>query len=295
MKKPERTDLQYFAYGPFKPKEPAFYKIEPSVSSIEPFAISGCLCVRDGLPMLDLNYGGHVEGVLLSFKDAEQAAKAYQTISEYYPSTTHTWEIMTITPSGVQFNTVVRHKPDPWNEYFGSYELTENWSAKDDPLFSKAMHVVADGIKDFRNASFDKDEGEKFDWKRYYTLQMKYLLLWSILERFISLKESLNPVHDHFGQMDNRQSFASVHQPFRIACSKHISKVEKLTSFSDPGKYSVLNSDEPNKCIDFFHLLRTNLIHRGKSAEFDAERLRRSFIALFGIVREMLTEEGLFR
>jgi hypothetical protein len=253
------------------------------------------MCVRDGLPILELSHDGAVEGYLFRFNAKESAEEAYKQISAYVPAGTNSWEERTIEASGIRFNCVVRIPPKPVNEYIGQYEPIKSWSAKDDPLFSKAIHTVASGVKKYRDLRFEKDEAGRFDWESYYDLQMKYLLLWSILERFMSLKVGLDVRYDHHGQMNVRQIFAKDHKPFSDACTKYINEEMKITSFSDPDRFSLLKPDDPYRSIEFFHRIRTNLIHRGKSAEYDGERLRKSFLMLCSIVREILSKESLFR
>jgi len=297
MKPPEKIDLPYFAYGPFKPDEPAFYKIQDFVQTYEKFYPLGYMVVSDGLPMVDLYFDpvSIVRGFLLNFKKHKTEERAYEIISDYYPATSHTWETKTLNPSGVQFNIVVRQKPDDRNEYIEFYPPIENWSAKDDPLFSKAIRVIAANTKKFAKHPFDRDESGMFDWEGYYQLHMKYLLLWIVLERFMSLKIGFFVEHSPHGTMNIRQRFAAEYSPFSELCSKFIDERLKIAAFSNPDKYNLLREDDCFHSIEFFHQLRTNLIHRGKSAQTDGERLRKSFLFLYKIVKEMLTKEGLFR
>ena len=295
MKQPDKTNLPYFAYGPFKPKEPAFYKIESLIGKTQDLHPPGHLFVRDGLPMLEMSIDGIVEGYLIDFIGIAESEEAYRRISEYFPFGTHQWTEISIVSSGIQCNCIVRIPPKPGNDDISEYEPIKIWSAKDDPLFSKAIQIVAIGTKKFRSVAFEKDEGKKFDWVGYYELQMKYLLLWSILERFMSLKIGLFIEHGPHGLKNIRQMFANEYQPFRDSCTKFIDEKLKITSFSNPDDPYLLQTDDHFRSIEFFHQLRTNLIHRGKSAEFDGERLRKSFLFLYSIVREILTIEGLFR
>lgn len=291
----ERTDLPYFEYGPFKPGEPAHYQIKNLISSEMPATVQGFLFVRDGMPMLEPSSEGTIYGYLLTFDDANSKA-AYQKITDYYPYATHQWGIIHFADSGQDCNCVIRKPPHhPDYDDIANYDAISTWSAKDDPLFSKAIHIIAQDKKRLEAIHFDKDEGEKFDWNGYYELQMRYLLLWSILERFMSLNIKFNVERGSHGQSTIKQQFAGTYQPFSDACNSHISEKLYVRSYNNPNEYKMLQADQPQRCIEFFHRLRSNIIHRGKSAEFDGNRLQKSYIMLYKIVREILIKEGLLQ
>ena len=67
------------------------------------------------------------------------------------------------------------------------------WNGWDDPLFTAALNVVEETLR-----------SQTFDWnlKPLFRLQMAYLLLWSSIERYVSLRYHLGDrVTEKVGQL----------------------------------------------------------------------------------------------
>jgi gamma-glutamylcyclotransferase (GGCT)/AIG2-like uncharacterized protein YtfP len=177
---PEKPHLPVFVYGTLMQGQPGFHQLAEFTPQVRPAQIPGLLFLRDGLPLLELGSGGPVTGQLLEFPEEFQA-EALDTICRFEPRQLYEWhQVKTL--DGIQANALQgrylnRGSPEevPGNRWF--------WEM--DPVFSDALEVV--------RATAQKYAGEEFpnaprvDWSRAFHVQMAYLLLWSVLERFSAL------------------------------------------------------------------------------------------------------------
>ena len=175
---PNNTKLPFFAYGIFGKGELAFLSIMDLVKDVDGSAsVKGHLRLRDGLPILnsdlDPDDQADVVGSLIYFKD-NHSIEAYERINRLEPDKQYIW-METETKQNIKCNYLIGKDPMK-----GSVPADEGWNGKDDPLFTDALEVIEETLDD--NKGLDRG------FKPMFKLQMAYLLLWSAIERYASLR-----------------------------------------------------------------------------------------------------------
>lgn len=148
------------------------------------------------------------------------------------------------------------------------------WNGRDDHLFTVALDVVSETL----------NSNEVFDWdlKPLFRLEMAYLLLWTALERYTSLRY-------HLGDRANQKVLQIAYeQAFARAVKGHVAGQREICRSDDPRKKIVLDPDAPHKVIEYYYQIRHNLVHRGKGVPHDHERLVKSLRERLAIFKETL-------
>lgn len=265
MERPTRPDLPFFAYGLFRPGQLAFFQLRALTSRVEPAHIAGSLLLRDGLPILDLNPLGQVNGALLSFFPL-RAAEAYDRILAIDPGKHYCWHECEV--DGKSANVLVGRHPAK-----GSVPCDEEWNGWMDPLFTAALDVVEETHK-----------SQKFDWdlRPLFRLQMAYLLLWSSIERYVSLRY-------HLGEKATlKVQKLAQESAFAQSLMRHVKSSRKVHRADRPNDDEELDPKSPTKAISYYYQVRSNITHRGKGVVQDYELLEKSLEELLPIFREVL-------
>lgn len=144
-----------------------------------------------------------------------------------------------------------------------------------DPLFTAALDVVGETLN-----------SQTFDWnlKPLFRLQMAYLLLWSSIERYVSLRYDLGGDHAtaKILRLAREQAFAS-------SLLEHVKERREIYRADRPSEKLVLDHESPEKALRYFYQLRSNITHRGKGVVRDYGRIRESLEELLSIFRDVLT------
>ena len=163
---PDKFDFKkpFFAYGIFKPGQIAFPKIKITLVD----SLNKTMILMDAMAMVSEQsaYEYPTNGYLIYFKD-EYAKKAYEIISETEPDKIYVWKTLPV--HGITANVLIGNHPkmnSPFNK------VITNYSSAKDPFFKDAIKLI---------------ENEK-NSRDFFKLQMNYLLLWAVIERFSVLK-----------------------------------------------------------------------------------------------------------
>lgn len=262
---PQDRELPFFAYGVFKPGELAFFQLQEFVLSDRSGEIPGSLLLRDGLPILDNSQSGSVSGVLLDFAPG-RGPDAYARISAMEPGSQYRWAVTTA--EGECANVLVGRSP-----HKGSVYLEEAWSSWSDPLFTEALQVVIDTLNEPKTGSL---------YTPLFRLQMAYLLLWSSMEHYISLRYCLSDkATEKIWRLADEEAFAR-------GLLKHVTRRDDVYRADRPRGKEVLDANSPLKSLRYYYQLRSNITHRGKRALRDCERLRSSLEELLAIFQDVL-------
>lgn len=271
MERPTNIDMPFFAYGLFRPGQLAFFQLRELVGSVsEPAQVAGRLYLRDGLPIADPNGRGFIKGALLTFLP-EQAGEAYGRIAAMEPGKHYRWDEVLI--DGVSINVLIGKSPRR-----GSVPCEDaEWNGWCDPLFTEALDVVEETIK-----------SQTFDWdlKPLFRLQMAYLLLWSSIERYVSLRY-------HLGKnATDKVKFLAHESAFAESLRQHV-PAERIghrvyRADQPAGAGEVLVPELPGKAVEYYYQIRSNIVHRGKGAVRDYELIKASLSELLLIFREVL-------
>jgi len=267
MTGPNDIKLAFFAYGVFRRGELGFLSISNLVDRVvAPVFVSGSLLLRDGLPIIDPQGGSNVWGSLIYFKEG-QHGKAYERINRLEPDRQYRWE--ETTAQGVRCNYLIGRSPRK-----GSVPADEGWDGRNDPLFTTALQVVQEALE--TNADFEKN------LKPMFRLQMAYLLLWSSIERYASLRYHLGDLaFDKIMQIADDSQFAHL-------LKQRVIRKHRVQRADRPQDHYELNPNDARKSLNYYYQIRSNITHRGKGVERDHETVRDSLKELFDIFTKLL-------
>lgn len=283
MKKPNNfnVNLPFFAYGIFRPGQIAYFQIKQFVDRIiGPFVVNKCFLLRDGLPIIDRDQKGESHGALLEFS-AAGAELAYERIFAMEPDDQYFWQEINLsdkffcmsvseeTLRSEKANILFGKSPKKGSEDFKEKE----WNSWKDPLFTSALDVVKETI-----------DSAKFEWdmKPTFRLQMAYLLLWSSIERYTSLRYHLKKeVVSKVKNIVNEEAFA------KSLCN-YVTEVREVYNAGCPQSKETLDRNSPKKSLDYYYQIRSNITHRGKGIPKDFRTLEKSIQELLPIFRDVL-------
>lgn len=276
---PSDTKLPFFSYGLFRPGEIGFRELKRFVASHESkWHTKGFLLIRDGLPLLDNSTessDSNVPGVLIHFLVGHHM-EAYKTIAVNEPKWLYRWEVLEVGRDNgrLRANVLVGRNPRR-----GSQRLEElEWSGRKEPLFNAALDVVRETLES--NRIFE------WDLKPMFRPQMAYLLLWSAIERFAAFKY-------HLGDNVMRKVKGLAGEQAFVEGLREVVKGPPRTVFraDKPQKKEVLDPSNPEKSLDYYYQVRSNVAHRGKAAVHDHEILCQSIEELAELFRRILAAE----
>ena len=283
---PARLELPLFAYGLLKPDQPAHAAVVGEmVTSATPSALAGGLRYRDGLPLLDPDGTGGVEGVVLRFAPGQERA-AYDAVCGFEPRQHYRWFITDATIGGgggngqvtrvnvLQGRHPARGSPDEW---------FTAWSADADPILRFGLHAVRGAALEHAVEPFPTLPGDNPAlWERFFGLQSAYLLLWSALERYSS-----------FASPPAEEAMARIYRvgddPAFRSCvlAAGVAPRAKVADSRDPTRTRRIREDGGG-AMYAWESVRTTLGHPGRTAFADGALLRRSLVELHDSFRLLL-------
>jgi gamma-glutamylcyclotransferase (GGCT)/AIG2-like uncharacterized protein YtfP len=277
---PKDTSLPYFAYGLFRPDGPAYRQIQKLVEGNPVKATApGSLWARDGLPLLKIDTSGCVRGYVMSFHD-DDANRAYCIISRFEPRQHYCWEKIELQQPKKVANALVGRRPER-----ASVQIEEGeWTAWQDPVLTVGLDIVRQAAEKHARQEFTSAPPDSFEWPRLFHLQMAYLLLWTIIERYTALSygPGLKPME--------RIKCLGEDQVFKSALQRKLARQERIYDSRDPEDSARLDRKDGPSSAKYYYLVRNNLSHRGKGAWKDGEIVRRSLRELLDIFCLVLKE-----
>jgi hypothetical protein len=277
MNLPENINLPFFAYGIFKPGELGFLRLKRWIAQCADKTIPGKILIRDGLPIAFPGVGIGIAGSLIQFQSGIEN-EAYRSIVELEPEYQYKWTPVEVASKSGDPN-VFANCLIGKNEK-GCEEPHAHWTGREDPLFNEALEVVEEVM-----SKMDKRQFSEFDLKPLFRLEMAYLLLWTSIERYASMRYNLSD------KATNKVNQIAAESAFRDALLKHtVAQIQsrELRRADDPSQKLVLNREVPKKAMGYYHQVRNNLVHRGKGAYNDYKHLSLSLVELLPIFRETL-------
>ena len=268
---PETPDLPFFTYGLFKPDQLGYFRLRDFVHGIDVGCTTrGMLLERDGLPIIDGEGSGVVKGCLLHFQ--EDSRRAYGRIVEMEPGKQYRWgEAEVIAGETSQAaNILFGRSPDRGSVRPGG----EEWDGRKDPMFAYALKIVQETLEENR----DHEQG---GIKALLRLQMAYLLLWSAIERYVTLRYHLGrDVHAKVMNLAQEETF-------RESLQDVVSATREVYRADNPTKRVSLDPSNPRKSLAYYYQIRSNVTHRGKSVWHDFDLLKESLGELLEIFRRV--------
>ncbi len=268
MNRPADIELPFFAYGLFRPGQLGFLRLSDLVSKTRgQVRVRGDLLLRDGLPIIDPNGSRDVAGALISFRP-RFAAEAYDRIVSLEPDKHYYWS--EADASGTRANVMVGKSPEKGSMLCED----EEWDGWQDPLLTAALEVVEETLQ---------AQGEfQSSLRPLFRLQMAYLLLWSAIERYASLRYHLgDKVVDKIKRIADEPAFAE-------GLRQNVKEPRSVYRADRPGYRETLDRESPGGSIDYYYQVRSNITHRGKAAVQDHEIVMESLRELLQIFRGVL-------
>lgn len=259
------TSLPFFAYGIFKPGQLAYHIIEDYVNKKEKTDIDWEAYYRDGVPILvgESDNNG-TNGYLLSFNNPEEA---YDKINKFKLMKLYFWKEIEV---GADIANVLLGK-DPELGSFQEDSGFVDYDGKDDPFFKEGMELIRNYIEN----KIDEKVGFFDYYNKFFEIQMHYMLLWSIIERFGALKYGKSSINQNNKELAKEKLF-----------KKYLKLIERedFIYTTDDLEEKELNKNNNIKSIKYYYTIRCNISHRGKTMKhMDKIRLRESLKELYGI------------
>lgn len=270
MKLPKNMKLPFFAYGLFKPGQLCYFRIKDLVEDHYETGVLGSLYERDGIPILKICENcSKIKGSLLKL-DSGKEKQAYELITEIEPKNLYWWnEVYTMHGKA---NVLVGK-----STLKGSFPLedTYEYDGRNDPYFKEALEEVKSIISKSHFA---------WDNKHFFRLQMAYMLLWTSIERYASLKYGLGKdVNEKIQEISNELIF-------KTSLKKHVKDAPRFVHSALNLKKYTLDPNDPNNSINYYYQVRSNSVHRGKAFVKDFDIIESSLKELLAIFKDMLDE-----
>ena len=148
----------------------------------------------------------------------------------------------------------------------------------DDPLFNEAIEE----IEAIANAPAPEDPTKP---RAFFRKQMAYLLLWSSIERYVSLRWG-------FGSDDvtKRVERLAAEPAFCEALAKFVKEGRRVRRTDDPKKSRVLDKSEPLKSVRYYYQVRSIWSIGARRQYETVKSWRLLFASLLNIYRYVLDE-----
>lgn len=251
MGQPDNIKLPFFAYGIFKHGDIAFLRLKPYIQKIKKgISFNAKLHVKDGVPLININdSSAKTYGDIIYFED-NSAEDAYKSIGELEPTSLYEWKEIQIDNKSV--NVLVGRKIDKGtNEFEDAY-----WNSWTDPLFTITFELVDDILK---------ESPKDITGKQFLKLQMTYLLLWTAIERYVTLRYKI-------GGADVMQKVQNLAQENQFILGvKNIGNKKRKVYKTYSNSEETFVADNPKKCVNYYYQIRSNIAYRGKAILDDSE------------------------
>ena len=266
---PRNTNLPFFAYGNFKPGQLAYPKIKNYVAG-EPSAeiVDYEMLYRDGIPVMRSGENEHFKtsGYLMKFNDSE----AYEIIGGSQSEKLYMWKRIKV--NGTWANALVGVNSDCGSSDNRDYPLSY-YNYRQDSFFDEALELIEYTKEEFKG----KDIVNMND---FFKIQMHYMLLWSVIERFCIL------TYGHATIGKNMFNFAK-ERSFKDKLNSITRKDVVYSSDTLEDKY--LDSNNYADSILYYYTIRCNVVHMGKSVKkeernklkYSLEELYALFMAVY--------------
>lgn len=256
------TKLPFFSYGIFRPGEIPFIGIINFIDKIEKLTIKGNIKIRDGVYLYSEKHEDNVDGFLIYFK-SNLSESAYDFINSLEPDKLFRWSEK-LDENSNPFNLLIGRSPNKGSQSILEFEPNYDYSTTKDPYFTTGLTM----LNEFKLPEFDRELKGSFE------IQMRYMFLWTIIERFTFLRYSLG------GNPNSRVKSLAGNEYFILGLKRYVKKERKIYDTRTLDNSNLI-IDEPIKAIDYYWQVRNNLTHRGKG-------IRRDYRILIDCYKELL-------
>ena len=283
LEDPPRPELPLFDYGLFKPDQPAYDQLLSGLAASTEVATlpAGALRYRDGLPLLDPEGSGGVEGVLVRFGPGQERA-GYQAVCSAAPRQHYRWLTTRVRVDGgreVAVNTLLGRHPSRGS----AEEWFRTWSAAEEPVLGPGMHFVRSVALEHGRVPFPALAGDSPGlWERFFALHGAYHTLFSAVDRFAAL--ALGPAEPSLPRL-----YRLGDDPRFRECvlAAGVVPSPKSPDSRDPQRWRRIRPDGSGAMYSW-ESLRSCLGHPGVTAYHDGVALRRALVELHDSFRLLL-------
>lgn len=271
----ENIKKPFFAYGIFKPDQIAFSKIKDFTWKFEPCEIPYSMLIRDGVPIIGKRESlQHVTRGYKLYFNKEDCKKAYDVISKTEPFELYEWDLLEI--DGEECNVLIGKdsKLGSYPHIDDSDRYIEDFDGSKDPYFDNLVDFIR---KELKEKNFNNQT-------RFYNLQMYYMLLWSAIDRYCSLK--YGAYHDQW-ELRSKLADDSVFIESLEECLDN-ERCKNRSVFSTRLKKFYLNPKNPWFAINYYYTIRCNTVHRGKTRKVEEGILSESLDELLDIFEKVI-------
>ena len=229
--------------------------------------------LRDVVPNLIDNQKEYnqTKGYIITFKKGQER-QAYQAISNTLLKKLYEWK--TIEINGNDVNILFGVDPENGSDHIEDTEERVSFNGKNDPLFKEALELIE------KNLNTDKNSHKI---KSFFELQMNYMLLWSAIDRFSSLK--YNKQYKSW----NNEKF-SKERAFKEGIKKYGNEPHIPVYSTEDLVVHKFNAEDPFETIKYYYTLICNVVHRGKATVGDFSMLKTATKELLGIFKNILND-----
>jgi hypothetical protein len=281
LEAPKDGSKPLFVYGLLKRGELAFGLVDGFTTRVEPAHMRGALRIRDGLPLLDIEAHGSVDGWLLWF-ETSRLAEAWSVICSFEPAAQYRWDVGSARVSGEEItaNVLAGRKLRAAT----ASEPVSVWSARSDPVFTEGMAEVRRLVSETASSGVGSQPDTEEFWRLFFRLQAAYLLLWSIVERYTAFRfgPAIDPTR-RAARLDDDEAF-------RAAVLASGAKPGTVVDSRDPERKYRLAADGKG-AAQYFYAMRSNLSHRGKSAYRDAQLVYKATTELAAVMEILVGQQ----
>jgi hypothetical protein len=276
---PPRLDLPLFAYGLLKPGEPAHASLvgEAVGQTWTARLPEAGLRQRDGLPLLDPDAGGGVEGFLMRFRSGHEHA-AYAAIGAFAPRHHYRWlTVEAVLDNGETMlaNTLRGRRP----RRGGVNEAFPSWSAAAEPVLRYGLHAVRSAALEHGATPFPTLTSDSAAmWERFFSLQAAFHLLWAALDRFTAL--AVGPGDAPLARLDRLNDDDHWKASTRAAVGPGLT----VADGRDPQRTKRIK-DDGGGAVYSWQPVRTSLGYPGRGAFAEGVLVRRALVELHDTFR----------
>lgn len=271
-----------FVYGVFKPNQVGFELIRKYIDTITPVTVKGILKHRNGIPILFYNPkkdGEYtdIDGFLYTFNTSNKKPsetdgyKAYELVSNSRKCSLFEWSNIKIDER--ECNVLVGKDPTLADYY--DRRLINNYDGSTEICFTE------EDI-DYVKSLIEQLNPEDASHESIFQHEMVYMLIWSFIDKFLSLSYGGHNQSGHVKKLSERKDF-------KEALNRTPVEYGRVAHNTRTNETATLNPDNSENTIWYYYLIRCNIIHGGK---YNSPSVRKQLKALKKSSLELITILG---
>jgi len=270
-------ELPFFAYGIFKPGQLAYSRIDKNVdvkkTDKKPRDIPYTMYIRDGIPLIVEmeNKYDSASGYLIYFKEGYER-NTYYTISNTFSRALYDWKEIEV--DGIPANVLIGLHPE--RGISRPKMPINNFKGEKDPYFDEAISLIGQTVKNI----LESDEKQFIEVNEFLYLQMNYMLLWSAIDRYTSLKYDI--------RFNQKKQFINEYSEIIKGVVKEVNN-KRIVYNSETLMCNKLNPNNAGDSLFYYYTIRCNAVHKGKGIEKrDYDLIAEGLVELYEIFNQVI-------